>query len=384
MYIWGNENQEVMKRLVTLLFAAITLGSFAQHTTHSFTWDGLSREYVKYVPASYDGSTAVPVVFCLHGLGDNMNNFKNIGMNFVADTANFIVITPQAIVDPLVGSSAWNSGASYLGYTLNGSVDDIGFFGAILDTLIADYNIDETMVFSCGFSMGGFMTNRLGCEMNDRIAAIASVAGTIGGALTCTPGRAIPACHFHGTADSTVYYEGNLYGSDAEDLAMFWATNNNCGGTPTVTALPDLMADGLTITHSLYSSCDDGAEVELYRVDSAEHVWLTPSNDIFYTTEIWKFFMKHSFEDVSVNETELVAFSIYPNPSNGIVQLELNDVQNITYTVIDLLGQELVTRKVSALMETVDLSEYPDGTYFIKVANTGNGTSNTKKVVLHQ
>lgn len=373
-----------MKQLFTLLFAAISLGNFAQHTTHSFTWDGLTRQYIKYVPASYNGTTAVPVVFCLHGLGDNMNNFKGIGMNYVADTANFIVITPQAIVDPLVSSSAWNSGASYLGYTLNSSVDDIGFFGAILDTLIANYNIDQTKVFSCGFSMGGFMTNRLGCEMNDRIAAIASVAGTIGSGITCSPGRAVPACHFHGTADSTVYYEGNLYGNDAEALVTFWATNNNCGGTPTVTALPDIMMDDLTITHSLYSSCDDGAEVELFRVDSADHIWLTPANDIFYTNEIWKFFMKHSFESVSVTELDPIQFNLYPNPSNGKLQIEIDEVNNASIRVVDVLGQEVYVSKVRSLIQTLDLSDLPNGAYFVKVVNDLDGTYSTKKILLQK
>lgn len=372
-----------MKHIFTLLFAAITLGGFAQHTTHSFTLGGLTREYIKYVPPSYDGSTSVPVVFCLHGLGDNMNNFKGIGMNLVADTANFIVITPQAIVDPLASASAWNSGASYLGYTLNGSVDDIGFFGAILDTLIANYNIDETKVFSCGFSMGGFMTNRLGCEMNDRIAAIASVAGTIGGALNCTPGRAVPACHFHGTADSTVYYEGNLYGNDAEDLVTFWATNNNCGGTPTVTALPDIAADGYTITHSLYSSCTNGAEVELFRVDSADHEWLyTPVNDIFYTNEIWKFFMKHSFESVSISEVSPINFSVYPNPSAGKIQIEMEESANVTIRIVDLLGKDLIVTPATATIQTIDLSDLPNGTYFVKVISHKDGNFATKKVVL--
>lgn len=382
LYIW--ENQITMKHLFTLVISLFTICTFAQHTTHSFTWDGLNREYIQYLPSSYDGSTPVPVVFCLHGLGDNMNNFKGIGMNAVADTANFIVITPQAIVDPLVSASAWNSGASYMGYTLNGSVDDIGFFGAVLDTLIANYNVDETKVFACGFSMGGFMTNRLGCEMNDRFAAIASVAGTIGTALNCNPGRAVPACHFHGTGDSTVYYEGNLYGNDAEDVALFWSSNNNCGATPTVTTLPDLMMDDLIITHKLYSSCDDGAEVELFKVDSADHIWLTPANDIFYTNEIWKFFVKHSYESVSVNELQATLnFSIYPNPTNGWVTLELESLSDIRYSVVDVLGKELMVLQPKSLLESVNLSDLPDGTYFLKVSNMSTGTSRTEKVILH-
>jgi len=178
-----------MKKIILALVALIPLSFFSQLTTHSWDFDGETREYLMYVPSIYDGSTPVPVVFCLHGLGDNMNNFANIGMNYVADTANFIVITPQALVDNLSGSTAWNSGASAFGYVLNGSVDDIGFLGAIIDTLNTNLNIDLQRVYSCGFSMGGFMTNRMACERNDPNAAKASVAGTIGSEVTCKPGR---------------------------------------------------------------------------------------------------------------------------------------------------------------------------------------------------
>jgi polyhydroxybutyrate depolymerase len=370
-----------MKSFLLSLFAFTTLFASAQQTTHSWTFDGETREYISYVPASYDGTTPVPVVFCLHGLGDNMTNFYGIGMNFVADTANFIVITPQALVDPLLNSTAWNSGASYLGYVLNPSVDDIGFFGAILDTLIDNYSINQSKVYSCGFSMGGFMTNRLGCEMNDRIAAIASVAGTIGSGLTCNPGRAVPACHFHGTLDSTVYYTGNLYGNDAEDLALFWAGNNNCSTTPTVTTLPDVAMDNLIITHKLFPACDNGAEVELYRVDSCEHVWLTPANDIFYTTEIWNFFTKHTHsENVGIAITNPIEFSVYPNPSAGQFTIELENFDNTTIKVYDILGSLVYSETATALNNVMDVSFLSNGSYIVEV-NQSN-YSKTQSVII--
>jgi len=370
-----------MKAIITTVALLFGFSMTAQESTHSWTFDGSTREYIQYVPASYDGTTPVPVVFCLHGLGDNMNNFKGIGMNFVADTANFIVITPQALVDPLVSSSAWNSGASYLGYTLNGGIDDVGFLGAVLDTLIANYNIDQQRVYSCGFSMGGFMTNKLGCEMNDRIAAIASVAGTIGGAVNCQPGRAIPACHFHGTGDSTVLYANNEYGNDAEDLALYWAGNNNCNLTPTVTNLPDIQADGFTITHKLFSSCDDGAEVELFRVDSAGHIWLTPANDIFYTTEIWKFFNKHTHsENVSVMEQE-VLFNMYPNPANDIVYFEFLNEKVSQIQIIDQQGRVVVSE--NRMAASINVANLSTGNYLVRIL-TNDGEVNIQKLnILH-
>jgi len=369
----------------TLVFVVITSAFTAQLTTNSWNFGGLNRQYLTYVPASYDGTTPVPIVFCLHGLGDNMNNFYNIGMKFVADTANFIVVVPQAIVDPLAQASAWNSGASYLGYTLNGGVNDIGFINAIIDTLISNYNIDQRRVYSCGFSMGGFMTNRLGCQLSHRIAAIASVAGTIGGAVTCNPSRTVPACHFHGTLDSTVYYEGNLYGNDAEELVAFWANNNGCNASPTVTSLPDIAADDLLITHWEYTSCTNNATVEFFKVDSAEHVWLTPANDIFYTTEIWKFFMKHThaeFVGIESNENLNSAVSVYPNPSNGEVFITTENIHsNAIVTVFDATGKIIQYKNLTSTTSKIDLSDYEKGIYFIQVTTTDGKI--TKKVILN-
>jgi polyhydroxybutyrate depolymerase len=368
----------------TLVFVVITSAFTAQLTTNSWNFGGLNRQYLTYVPASYDGTTPVPIVFCLHGLGDNMNNFYNIGMKFVADTANFIVVVPQAIVDPLAQASAWNSGASYLGYTLNGGVNDIGFINAIIDTLISNYNIDQRRVYSCGFSMGGFMTNRLGCQLSHRIAAIASVAGTIGGAVTCNPGRTVPACHFHGTLDSTVYYEGNLYGNDAEELVAFWANNNGCNASPTVTSLPDIAADDLLITHWEYTSCTNNATVEFFKVDSAEHVWLTPANDIFYTTEIWKFFMKHThseFVGIETNNHLNLGVTIYPNPTNGevfIVTEHFNSSSMVN--VFDAMGKLIVNQNLVSSTSKIDLSDYEKGIYFIQVTTAEN--TFTKKVIV--
>lgn len=366
-----------------LIFTLITSSFIAQLTTNSWSFGGINRQYLTYVPASYNGTTPVPVVFCLHGLGDNMNNFYNIGMKFVADTANFIVVVPQAVNAQFFGT-AWNSGAGINGFSLNANIDDVGFINAIIDTLIANYNINQRKVYSCGFSMGGFMSNRLACELNHRIAAIASVAGTIGNTITCNPNRAVPVCHFHGTGDSTIYYVNNQYGNDPEVLVAFWANNNGCNASPTITSLPDIAADNLLVTHWAYNSCTNNADVELFKVDSAEHVWLGPSNDIFYTTEIWKFFLKHThseFVGIETSPNTSLAVSVYPNPSNGEVFISTSESKKATtIKVFDASGKQLMNVNNLTTNTKIDLSPYEKGIYFIQVSSFDGMV--TKKVLV--
>jgi len=357
-----------MKIKLLLIFALTTTLLTAQ-TAKTMQFGGLTRDYLEYVPSIYDGSTPVPVVLCLHGLGDNMNNFYGIGMNYIADTANFIVLVPEAKLDAVItGGNAWNSGASYMGFQINQSIDDAGFLNALLDTVIATYNIDETRLYACGFSLGGFMCHRLACEFTDRFAAIATVAGTIGTSLTCSPSGEIPVCHFHGTADGTIAYTGNLYGMDAEEVVNYWVTNNNCNGTPVHTALPDIVADGYTVDHYLYPNGNNGTDVEFYKVNGADHEWLFyPNNDITYTIEIWKFFMQYpkGITQINNNEHELNV-EIYPNPSSGIFYITAKDISEIE--IIDMQGKiinNVITHKGDSY--NVNLNNEAKGIYFVKI-----------------
>ncbi len=301
-----------------ILMLSLSQNLSAQWSNLSLTHGATTRNYRLYTPAIYNPSVPAAVVITLHGLGDNMNNFSLIGMDAIADTANFFIIVPQALADPLAGT-AWNSGAGISGYYPSSTVNDIGFINALLDTVSTHFSINPAKIYACGFSMGGFMTQRLACESHHRFAAFASVAGTRGSGISaCNPGRAIPVAHFHGTADSTVFYSGNTFGNDAEALVNFWVTNNQCNSTPIQTTLPDLATDGMTIDHYLYDNGLESSTVEFFKINNAAHTWLfSPINDISYSLEIWKFFLKHSHQNVAISNTDLLqsdALLIYPNP----------------------------------------------------------------------
>lgn len=374
-----------MKKIFTLIASVFLLNaSFAQWQTKSYTYGGITRQYMIYVPASYSASQAVPLVFTLHGLGDNMANFSQINMNGVADTANFIVVVPQAIVDNVyTNSSCWNSGAGEFGFYPNTNIDDVGFLSSLIDTVSAHYTINPHKVFSCGFSMGGFMSERLACELNIRIAAIASVSGTIGSGITCNPGRAVSVAHFHGTADQTVAYTGNAYGMDAMPTVKFWVNNDHCDTAAIATALPDIMNDGYTIDHFAYKNGDNNTKVEHWRVNGADHVWLIGSvNDIDYASEIWRFFRDKQYVAGIKNSSVQNNTLVYPNPSvNGVLNFSSlnNSAAVVKAEITDMSGRIVSTSENKAGLEKIQLQQQK-GMYIITLTFS-NGTTQNHKII---
>jgi len=379
-----------MKKLYFLIaFALIISSVLGQKTSKVITHGGTARSYIEYVPAIHNNTTPVPLVICLHGLGDDMNNFYGIGMNRVADTANFIVLTPQALVASVFGyvvGTAWNSGAGYMGVTLNSTIDDVGFIQALIDTTSRLYNIDSKRIYVCGFSMGGFMSNRLACEKSNKIAAIASVAGTIGSGLAaCHPVRPIPVCHFHGTADSTVYYTGNLYGSDAEALVSFWRNNNQCVTSPVYKEFPNTASDNMTVENYFYSAPTTGADVEFYKVIGADHWWLfLPNNDVSYTVEIWRFLSQYvlpdgwGISDKQANEDIIVYTDA--NKTNVIVQNLASN--SLIIKIFDINGRYINAQSSDDREIALPITNYSKGILLIEVYDKVKNISTCYKVCL--
>lgn len=351
----------------------LSVNSFAQQSTQSWTYGGLQRQYIRYVPPSYDGDSPLPVVFVFHGLGDNMNNMYGIGMNLVADTAKFIVIVPQALTDPLAGT-AWNSQAGINGlFFPNANVDDVGFVMAIIDTLSAQYEIDASRIYATGFSMGGFFTNRLACERPDVFAAVASVAGTIGSGLNCQPSSPVRIAHFHGTADATVGYDENAFGMSVDEWFTHWQQANGCGNDVVEYALPDVANDNLTIDYKFVTGCEEGTEVAHYRVNGAQHVWLGPNNDIFYTTEIWRFFLGvRPSAATGILAGDPTPMRLYPNPTTDDVRIQLPDHFTETHvSVTDISGRTVLERPLAA-DGSISLSSLGSGLYTLRAITSGS------------
>jgi len=381
-------------RIIFLLFTfLVTIPIFAQWQNQTLNHASGLRNYRVYIPTNYNAANPASLVLTLHGLGDNMTNFSGIGFAQLAETNNIIVVCPQALSDPLAGT-AWNSGAGPTYYQPNSSVDDIGFISALIDKVSLDYAVNPNKVFSCGFSMGGFMTEKLAIQLNNKIKAFASVAGTFGNGIlpvaVGAPGRAVSIAHFHGTNDGTIAYTGNTYGNDAEVMINYWKTNNQSNPVAVHTVLPNTAADGYTVDHYRYTSPNNNSVIELFKVNGADHVWLGPTNDISYTVEIWNFFNNYIQTTLSASEFENSEenLTIYPNPVKDKINFSFANIGQdnlFDLTIYDLSGREILSKKAQFVNGnytiTIDNTNYKSGIYFVRLKS--DSILMNKKIVIN-
>lgn len=359
-----------MRLFITpIIFFWLALACQAQTTLlETMMHDGIERSYRVYVPVVYDGAEAVPLILNLHGYTSNAFEQEVYGdFRSVADTANFILVHPDGTED-ISGTTFWNA----FGNPAE-TVDDIGFLSALIDTIASDFNIDLNRVYSTGMSNGGFMSYTLACQLSHRIAAIASVTGTMVtvNLNACNCEHPMPVMQIHGTADPTVPYLGSPQGFvPVEDLVEHWADFNNCDPTPVETAVPNTnLADGCTADRFVYTGGDNGSTVELYRVNGGGHTWPgsnplinigVTNRDFSASAEIWRFFSQYRLNQlVSINaspEREDVPM-VYPNPTEGQVFLRTGNSDPVAIKVYDAMGRMVLNETTRAALTEFHLPE---------------------------
>lgn len=345
----------------------LILGASAQSTIHNINHNGVEREYRLYVPDIYSGDEPVPLVFNLHGYTSNAIQQEFYGdFRPIADTANFILVHPEGLND-FGGNQFWNA------FGVPG-VDDVGFIAALIDTLSDEYNIDPQCVYSTGMSNGGFMSFELACMLSNRIAAVASVTGSMAEnrLAVCDPEFARPAMQIHGTADGTVPYNGNAEMASIPDVVDFWVETNNCNPVPIVTDIPNIdPEDGTTTEHYLYAGGENGNTVEHYKVIDGGHTWPgaiiaigATSYDFDASTEIWRFFRQHKLGGATSVQSKKKEFVLYPNPSAGVVNFSIDDVFD-TIRILDMSGR--VIREISRASSGTSFEIQHKGIYIVQI-----------------
>ena len=361
---------------VLLLLVGGTFSSFSQQTINaSITHDGIQRDYILYIPELYDGSTAVPLVLNFHGYGSNAAQQMFYGdFRDIADTEGFLLVHPEGTT--LIGNQFWNVGFPGLSST----IDDVGFTEALIDELATLYTIDLDRVYATGMSNGGFMSFLLACQLSEKIAAVASVTGSMTQDTfdDCNAQLPTPVLQIHGTEDDVVLYNENNLSLPIPDVISYWVDHNNCETTPTTTTLPDVdVSDGSTIEHSVYEDGDNGITTEHMKVIGGGHTWpgsvlntAGTNQDIDASMEIWLFFSRYDINGLlSTDDYENRHVSIYPNPTQSKINLSLNYSKEVHYKLFSPLGKQLMTGTITSSNEEIDISHLPSNIYFLKLGN---------------
>jgi polyhydroxybutyrate depolymerase len=228
--------------------------------TKVLTIGAAQRSYVQFVPKTYDATKPLALIVGFHTLGDTPEEGRAMFNLEAAAGGNAIFIYPAAL-----RSAAFENKTRW---DLSPTSADFTYVDALLQTVTANYCIDENRIFTTGFSNGGRMAALVGCRRGDAIRAIAPVAPG-GGNEPIPPNSCVgnvAVWEALGDADEAHTPSG---------LAVrdFFVSANGCKATPT-------KPDGCVA----YEGCGEGMGLTFCRHDGG-HVW-----PALASAEIWKFF----------------------------------------------------------------------------------------------
>ena len=258
------------------------------------THKGLDRYY--YIQLAHPEAEGLSsVLFNLHGYGSNaLEQMNYTNFNNLANTKenNFILIHPQgAPLNTVLTSSSshWNSG----GWTIGSTVDDVDFIDTIIKLVSQKYNLNQDRIYSTGMSNGGFMSYHLACNLSSKIAAIASVTGSMSKETyeDCNPTHSTSILQVHGTIDATVPFDGNsaLGMRSINDVMDYWKLYDACEIEP-ISIVTDYFDIEISVQHDTYLNCLNDVQVELYKIEGMGHRWPNKQRyGISATEKIWEF-----------------------------------------------------------------------------------------------
>jgi polyhydroxybutyrate depolymerase len=290
--------------------------------------DGLEREYRLHLPADYDRNTATSLVLAFHWYGGNAQNMESATwLSRHADEHGYIAVYPEStsFVDKFGSHTSWNDLSCSVSSGPEGPTcsrrlgwpfppecgepsdcvwctchDDVAFVDHLLDELEDTLCIDLERVYATGISNGAMFVHRLGCDMGERFAAIAPVAGTLARGFTCAPGASpsTSIMQLHGDHDALVPADGSV-GTDGhffvpvDDVMAAWAGPASQDCDDSVSPYPTSMDGTRELACVQRANCATGAEVVFCSWEgdhsSSSGIHVPFGNDV-----IWEFFRRNS------------------------------------------------------------------------------------------
>ncbi len=345
---------------------------------------GNDRPAVVYRPADLSASTPVPLVILLHGTGSSPQSLISWSrFDALANQQRFVVASLSSGANQSWLSAEWMN-----------SEADVEYISGEITSLEKSQNIDPSRVFVIGFSSGGAMAYRVGCELPQQVAGI-GVVSAVFAMPHCSPSRPVTVMGIFGTADAVPFNGSPQAEAPAVSIAR-WRNFDSCPTTPVVTG------SGVVSTQ-IWQPCAGGSAIAYTVIQGGVHTWSgapglppsSPNAQLNATAALWDFLSAHPRPAV-VLSTKLSA---------SVRSVALRRVGKATYLVVRLdLGEpakgfETLLRKGRAVVSRrVDLRQkgrislttrvakvLQPGQYVLKLALTdasGGGRSFARSVIV--
>jgi polyhydroxybutyrate depolymerase len=205
-----------------------------------------------------------PMVLVFHGFSSSAAAIDaDTSLDKLGVARGDIVVTPDGSSNP----RTWNfiSGAS------GSSADDFGFVDTLVAHLEQTVCVDSKHIDATGHSAGSAFVGFLACHKPYRFAAIAMVSATI--PSTCPPSVVQSVLSVHGTADTTVLYDGGLGQGQRVPIPPVKQTVASLAKRAGCDATPRNDAPAPGVERLRYTGCRAGKDVALITIVNGQHPW---------------------------------------------------------------------------------------------------------------
>ena len=286
-----------------LLYGAVAgsiLLSQTPQSTHAYDTEQVATDRGNvplYVPSNPNPEAALPLIVSLHGFTSNGNQHENyFKLRNEIDERQFMLCVPNGSINGN-GDRYWN-GTDYCCDFAGDRPDDSGYLRGLIETIIADHQVDIESIHVVGHSNGGFMSYRMACEHSDLVSSIASLAGaTFADTNACTPSEPVHVLQIHGTDDAVIRYEGQCWifscYPGAQESVDIWANYNNCSTELRAGEALDLVGNisGAETSRSLLADgCEENGACELWAINGGNH---GPSFNANFRKELVDWLLTH-------------------------------------------------------------------------------------------
>ena len=329
---------KMLKTSTIFLLFFMFMTAHAQNLKKEFIkHNNINREYLIYIPESYDESKQHPLLFNFHGGGGTAKgHLQYFDMRKLAEDNKFILIYPQGsrIDGKEFDEGQAGKGGKVLGTHWNpelpsvphnkSKADDYGFLESMIDKIGSDYSINNNKVYLCGFSNGADFALSAACYFHKKVAAAASVAGLQSGEIikSRTPTNSKGIIVVHGDSDPTRPYYNGLkrfgvrFNMSVPEILSYWVGINQIDEEPIKNSFT---YGGQKIEHSKYLDSMGKSLIEHYKVINGGHTLFDfKVNDKSLNEVIWDFMSKHKIKkpELRIMPTRVLPFTFIFNSEN--------------------------------------------------------------------
>lgn len=235
------------------------------------------RPFTVQVPTASSPTTPAPLLVLLHGYGaSGAVQDAYLKLTPAAEKAGMLYVHLDGTKNGM-DKRFWNATNACCDFG-SPKVDDTAYIEAVIADVKSRHAVDPKRVFLIGHSNGAFMSFRMACDRADEIAAIVSLEGaTWLDPSQCSPSEPVAVLAVHGTADTTIKYEGGNTGiadyPSAATTVKTWAKYDGCAAavdTPAPRAIVKDLPPATVLARS--TGCKGSGHVELWTQPGGVHI----------------------------------------------------------------------------------------------------------------